>query len=98
MSPTSNIFPGKPRIEAMPHVVVKLWPGKSDQQKQSLSEAIVRDMTSILGYGDDSVSVGFEEVAAGDWTEQVVEPDILGKWESLAKQPGYLPPPVGRRS
>jgi phenylpyruvate tautomerase PptA (4-oxalocrotonate tautomerase family) len=27
----------------MPHVIVKLWPGKSEQQKARLSEEIVKD-------------------------------------------------------
>ena len=77
----------------MPHVIVKLWPGKSDAQKAQLTEAIVREVTSILHYGDESVSVALEEVAPNDWTEQVYKPDILGKWEQLTKQPGYGPQP-----
>lgn len=27
----------------MPHVIVKLWPGKSEQQKTRLAEAITKD-------------------------------------------------------
>jgi 4-oxalocrotonate tautomerase len=73
----------------MPHVIVKLWPGKSADQKQRLSDAIVRDVTSILQYGDDSVSVAFEEVAARDWKSKVYGPDIKGRWDQLAKSPGY---------
>lgn len=75
----------------MPHVIVKLWPGKSDAQKRDLSDAIVRDVTSILGYGDESVSVGFEEVAPDEWTARVYEPDIENKWDALVKEPGYRP-------
>ena len=41
----------------MPHVIVKLWPGKSEQQKKQLSEAIAKDVMEILGYGDESMSV-----------------------------------------
>jgi 4-oxalocrotonate tautomerase len=77
----------------MPHVIVKLWPGKSDDQKQRLSDAIVRDVARIFDYGDDSVSVAFDEVAAGEWSERVFNPDILGKWDSLTKEPGYGPRP-----
>jgi 4-oxalocrotonate tautomerase len=73
----------------MPHVIVKLWPGKSEQQKQRLADAITKDVTSILGYGDESVSVGFEEVGAGDWRDQVYQPDIIGKADTLYKKPGY---------
>ena len=77
----------------MPHVIVKLWPGKTAEQKQRLSDAIVEDVTSILGYGDESVSVAFEEVPAKGLDRQGLRPDILGRWDQLAKQPGYGPRP-----
>jgi len=77
----------------MPHVIVKLWPGKSDEQKARLTEAIVRDVTRVLESSDASVSVALEEVAPDDWTEQVFEPDILGRWDTLTKKPGYGPRP-----
>lgn len=81
----------------MPHVIVKLWPGKSDEQKTRLAQTITRGVTDVLGYTDDAVSVGFQEVAPGDWTEQVYTPDILGRWSDLAKQPGYGPRPTLQR-
>jgi 4-oxalocrotonate tautomerase len=28
----------------MPHVIVKLWPGKSEKQKARLAEAIAKDV------------------------------------------------------
>jgi 4-oxalocrotonate tautomerase len=77
----------------MPHVIVKLWPGKSEAQKRDLSDAIVRDVTEFLNYGEESVSVGFEEIAPGEWSARVYEPDIQGKWDTLLKEPGYGPGP-----
>ena len=47
----------------MPHVIVKLWPGKSDDQKQRLTETITRGVIDTLDYGEDAVSVAFEEVS-----------------------------------
>lgn len=76
----------------MPHVIVKLWSGKTDDQKQRLTDAIVDSVTSILGYGDESVSVALEEVTPNDWAREVIEPDVLGKWELLSKRPGYVSP------
>jgi 4-oxalocrotonate tautomerase len=73
----------------MPHIIVKLWPGKSRQQKLQLANEITRSVTTVLGYGDESVSVGFEEVSAGDWMDKVYEPDIVAKQDSLFKKPGY---------
>lgn len=73
----------------MPHVIVKLWPGKSEQQKTKLAEAITKDVTSILSYGEESVSVGFEEVSADQWRDKVYRPDIVAKDSTLYKKPGY---------
>ncbi|GAN79047.1 tautomerase family protein [Acidocella aminolytica] len=73
----------------MPHVIVKLWPGKSEQQKQHLADAIARDVATILGYGNEVISVGFEEVTATDWCDQVFQPDIVEKANTLYKKPGY---------
>jgi 4-oxalocrotonate tautomerase len=77
----------------MPHVIVKLWPGKTEEQKAALSDAIADSVVRILGSKDTSVSVAFEEVDSGRWMEAVFEPDILGKWDSLSRQPGYGPRP-----
>lgn len=73
----------------MPHVIVKLWPGKTNKQKIQLAEEITRDVMKTLGYGDDSVSVGFEEVEPENWAARVYRPDILDKEAALFKKPGY---------
>ena len=73
----------------MPHVIVKLWPGPSEQQKARLAEAITRDVMDILDHGEESVSVALEEVEAREWAEKVYKPDIVGKPEQLYKKPGY---------
>jgi 4-oxalocrotonate tautomerase len=73
----------------MPHVIVKLWPGPSEQQKARLAEAITKDVVDILRLGEESVSVAAEEVEARDWAEKVYKPDIVGKPEQLYKKPGY---------
>jgi 4-oxalocrotonate tautomerase len=73
----------------MPHVIVKLWPGTSEQQKIRLAEDIVKDVTKILNYGEESVSVSIEEVEPQDWAEKVYQPDIINNSEKLYKKPGY---------
>jgi len=44
----------------MPHVIVKLWPGKSESQKARLAEKIVQDVMEALDYGEECVSVAME--------------------------------------
>ena len=73
----------------MPHVIVKLWPGKSENQKAKLAEEITKAMVTVLNYGEDSVSVAMEEVRAEDWMDKVYKPDILGKPKLIYKKPGY---------
>ena len=75
----------------MPHVIIKLWPGKSEQQKKKLAEEVTKAVMSTLNYGEESVSVGIEEVKPQDWRDQVYKPDILGKRETIYKEPGYEP-------
>lgn len=73
----------------MPHVIVKLWPGKSEKQKTRLAQQITQDVMSTLGYGEESVSVAFEEVGPQEWAEKVYQPDIVQKPKNLYKKPGY---------
>ena len=40
----------------MPHVIVKLWPGKSEQQKNRLAEAIAKDIMERVSFGSDGRS------------------------------------------
>ena len=75
----------------MPHVIVKLWPGKSQHQKTRLAEAITKNVMDILHYGDEPVSVAMEEGKSQDWIKQVYKPDIQDKWDKLYKKPGYDP-------
>jgi 4-oxalocrotonate tautomerase len=73
----------------MPHVIVKLWPGKSEAQKAHLAEKIVHAVMEVLDYGEESVSVAMEEIKSSDWARQIYQPDIKAKWDKLYKQPGY---------
>jgi 4-oxalocrotonate tautomerase len=75
----------------MPHVVVKLHSGKSERQKKALAEAVTKAVMNTLNYGEESVSVGIEDVEPKNWAEQVYRPEILGKLETIYKKPGYDP-------
>jgi 4-oxalocrotonate tautomerase len=75
----------------MPHVIVKLWPGKSERQKQKLAEGITKAVMTSLGYGEKSVSVSLVEIPPREWTERVYKPDIINGPGKLYKQPGYDP-------
>lgn len=73
----------------MPHVIVKLWPGKSEEQKKRLANKIAEDVVEILESRDESVSVAIEEVDSSEWAEKVYRPEIVGAPEKIYKEPGY---------
>ena len=80
----------------MPHMTVKLWPGKSEQQKTHLAETIMKDVANCKPgraqpqeMREESVSVAIEEVRSPDWAQEVYKPDIQQKWDKLYKKPGY---------
>jgi 4-oxalocrotonate tautomerase len=75
----------------MPHVIVKLWPGKSEQEKKKLADEITKTVMTTPNYGKNPCPLRFEEVESKDWTEKVYKPDILGKPDTIYKKPGYNP-------
>lgn len=75
----------------MPHVIIKMFPGRSEAQKQALCDRIAADVMEIAQCPEKSVSVGIEEIPREKWTETVYKPDIEGKKETLYKHPGDNP-------
>jgi 4-oxalocrotonate tautomerase len=75
----------------MPHVIIKMHPGRTDEQKKKLVAAITKDITTIAICEEKSLSIAIEEVSPEDWAEKVYKPDILQKEKTLVKKPGYNP-------
>ena len=75
----------------MPHVIVKLYPGRSEDQKKRLAQAITQDVVTTVQCDEKSVSVAFEEIDPDQWAERVYRPDILDRKQLLYKEPGYNP-------
>jgi 4-oxalocrotonate tautomerase len=69
---------------------VKLYSGRTEQQKSRLAEAVTKAVTTTLNCGDDAVSVSIEDVEPKDWTAKVYNPDILNN-RNIYKKPGYNP-------
>jgi 4-oxalocrotonate tautomerase len=72
----------------MPHIIVKLYPGRTEEQKIRLTEAITKDIVEIAKCQEESVSVAIEEIDPEQWAEKVYEPDILNNESLLYKKPG----------
>ena len=75
----------------MPHVIVKMYAGRSDEQKQRMAGDIAKAVMTALGSQESSISVAVEEFDPAVWAEAVYKPDILEKPAALYKKPGYNP-------
>ncbi len=75
----------------MPHVIVKLYPGRSEDVKKRLAGEIANSVAKIAECKETVVSVAFEEIDPDEWADTVYKPDIIGKSETLYKKPGYNP-------
>ncbi len=75
----------------MPHVIVKLYKGRSGQQKKVLADKITEDVIAVTECKETAVSIAFEEFEPADWAEKVYRPDILEGKGELIKEPGYDP-------
>jgi len=87
---SANTLLGEGKEKEMPHVIVKLWPGRSEQEKQQLADAIVKDVVAHAKCAESSVSVAIEEIKSSDWAEKVYKPDILNPRGKLYRKPGYI--------
>lgn len=75
--------------DIMPHVSVKMYPGRSEKDKAELAEAIVQDVMDIIGAGRSSISVVIEDIPPQQWKEKVYDPEIIQKSDKLYIKPGY---------
>ena len=73
----------------MPHVSVKMYPGRSEKQKAELAEAIAQDVMDIIGAGRSSISVAIEDIPPQERKTRVYDPEIMEKLDKLYTKIGY---------
>ena len=73
----------------MPHVEVKCYPGRTEEQKRKCAEKITKAIMETMGCDETSVSVAIKEIEKDDWKEKVWDKQIISEEEYLYKKPGY---------
>lgn len=53
-----------------------------------IAEEVTKAIMTGAKCAEQSVSVSIEDVEPNDWVETVYKPDIIGKADTLYKQPG----------
>ncbi len=74
----------------MPHVDIKCYPGRTEEQKQKCADQIALVVADTMNCDLSDVSIAIKDVAAEDWTEKVRDAIIVPNKAFLYKKPGYL--------
>ena len=77
----------KKELNFMPHIVVKLYPGRSEEVKKKLADEITKTVVKNAGTSEDAVSVDIIEVEKDKWQKEVYEPEIAARMDKLYKKP-----------
>jgi 4-oxalocrotonate tautomerase len=75
----------------MPHIIVKMFPGRSEEIKKDMADKITKAVMQSVGVGENTVSVSIIETEKRNWLQEVYIPDIQEKEKDLYKKPGYKP-------
>ena len=71
----------------MPHITIQMYPGRDDQIKKRLAEAIVETASRELERGKEHFSVSIVDVPQNEWKEKVY--DTVLKDSNTFVKPGY---------
>jgi len=77
------------RSVGMPHVEIKCFPDRTEEQKKQCAEKIAEDIAQILGCKISSVSVAIVDIPQDQWKEKVWDAQIIPNAKYLYKEPGY---------
>lgn len=60
----------------MPHIIIKLWPGRNDEIKSKLAKKIASSVAEELNVDMGDVSVAIEEIPREEWGEKIYKAEI----------------------
>ena len=73
----------------MPHVEIKCFPGRSEEQKAACALEVAQVIARTLGCQTKSVSVAIKDVPESEWKEKVWDACIVPDKDVLYQEPGY---------
>lgn len=73
----------------MPHIEIKCYPGRSDEQKRLCAEKVAQAAAEALGLSTSTVSVAIKEIEKENWKKDVWDKQIVHDEKYLYKKPEY---------
>ena len=77
----------------MPHIVINLYPGRSDAIKRSMAGAVQKTFVQELGFAPSDISVAVREIPAERFVEQIQED---GQKQEVLIDSAYISETLGR--
>lgn len=71
----------------MPHITVQMYPGRNDELKKKLAEALVKTASEVLQRGPEHFSASVQDVPQDEWKGKVY--DKVRADKNTVIQPGY---------
>jgi len=75
--------------EYMPHIEIKCYPGRTEEQKKACALKVADAVVETLGCKLSSVSIAIKEIEQEDWKEKVWDVSIAPEEHELYKKPDY---------
>ena len=67
----------------MPHINIKCYPGRTEEQKQKCALAVAKAVSEIMGCDISHVSLEINEIDKSDWEAKVWDKEIEPNMDKL---------------
>ncbi len=71
----------------MPHITIQMYPGRDEETKKRLADAIIDTASRELGRGKEHFSVSVVDVPQEEWKSEVYDKVVSDK--NTIIEPGY---------
>lgn len=75
--------------EYMPHIIIQMYPGRDDETKRRLAQALVRTASKELNRGAEHFSVSIEDIPETEWNDKVYKAAADPANKNVFVRPGY---------
>lgn len=72
----------------MPNITVKMYPGRSEEEKKVLAEKLAETLLEVTGVPEAAVSVVIKDIPPEEWKREMAENDFADR-SLIYRMPGY---------
>lgn len=73
----------------MPHIVVKMYKGRTEETKMEIANILADAMSEKCGIDRSAISVAIEDIPKENWKEEVYDKELNSDNKNLYIKPNY---------